>query len=79
MSDGLNMMQKRFHELTEKVNKIREETAPLREERDRLVNANVERIQELERMYKALEAPLFDMEQERAALARALKGKTGII
>jgi len=79
MANGLTMMQQRFHELTTQINAIREKSAPLREERDWLVNSNVGRIQELERMYKELEAPLFDMEQERAALARALKGKTGII
>ena len=72
-------MRKRFHELGAKREEILARTTPLREKRDALVQEYAPRVRELEKEIRKVETEggLFDLDQERAALARALKGKTG--
>lgn len=70
-------MRARFHELGNQREKILAESTPLRQVRDAIVREVEPRIKELERQFKKIEEPLFDLDMERAALARALKGKTG--
>ena len=73
-------MQARFHELGAAREAILAQSGPANAVRE----AIRERIGELERMAAALtveikriEAPLFDIDNERGGLVRALKGKTG--
>lgn len=70
-------MRKRFHFLREAVARIEEQSAPVRAERDALVNQSAAEIAALEAQYKELEAPLFDMKMEMGDLVRLLKGSTG--
>jgi hypothetical protein len=70
-------MRKRFHELTAQRNAILTKSVPLREKRDAHVNAARETEAKMNAEIKKAEAGLFEIEQERAALVRALKGKTG--
>lgn len=70
-------MRRRFHDLTKQAADIRVKGDPLRAERDALLASVAGRVAELEKQIKAIEAPLYDLEQERALIARALGGKTG--
>lgn len=72
-------MRRRFADLTKQAEKIRAETAPLRWKRDEALASIAQRVTALETQIKALEAPLFDIEQERAIISRALNGKTGSV
>jgi len=70
-------MRKRFHENRDQRDAILAESVPLREERDRLIHQNKDKIDELNAKIKEIEAPLFDLDNEAGGLVRALKGKTG--
>lgn len=70
-------MRARFHDLTARAEAIRAVSTPLREARDTKVNAAREAENAMNAEIKAAEAGLFEIDNERAALARALKGQTG--
>lgn len=70
-------LRARFRELTEKREKILAKSAPLREERDRIANEARAKETALNKRIKTVEADLYENEQERAMIARALGGKTG--
>jgi len=70
-------LRARFRELTEKSQAIRAVSVPLRERRDAMVADHEAKMAPLQREIREIEAPLFDVEQERAMIARALNGKTG--
>lgn len=70
-------MRARFHALTAEREKILAKSGPLRAERDAFVQETRPKEQAMNAAIKKAEAGLFDIDQERAALARALKGKTG--
>lgn len=69
--------QKMFWELTAEAAKIRERSTPLREKRDKLLASIALEVQQLEKEIREIEAPLYDIENRRGELARALRGKTG--
>lgn len=83
MSDRSNFspenMRKRFHELGKKRAAILAKTMPLREKRDKIVQKAEAEAKALADQFKKIEADegLFDLDQERAVIARALGGKTG--
>jgi uncharacterized coiled-coil DUF342 family protein len=70
-------MRERFHDLGKRRAEILETSAPLRERRDKLVQEFDPQVRELNARIKEAEVGLYDVDQERAALSRALKGKTG--
>jgi hypothetical protein len=71
-------MQRRFHDLGRQRDSILAQSGPLRSERDQAL-ANIEaRVKALETTIKELEEPLFEIDRERAFIARALNGKTGV-
>lgn len=70
-------MRARFHELTQQATAIQAKVKPLRVQHEAILRAHEQTVRPLERQIKALEAPLHEIDMERAALARALKGKTG--
>ena len=66
-------MRARFQELDTQVDAIKSVAGPLREERDRIVQEQDRRAAELNAEIKASEEGLYDLEMERAALARAVR------
>lgn len=70
-------MRERFWQLTKEAEAIRAQANPKRAARDQRVAEHDAAIATLNAEIKALEAPLFKMENERAFLARALGGQTG--
>lgn len=73
-------MRKRFWELTGQVDQVRQKAGPLRAKYEALRHQQCEIDKQLAPIIadmKQAEAPLFEMDKERAALARALNGKTG--
>ena len=72
-------MRARFATLGKQRDAILAQTQGLRAERDALVNLNAARIRDLEKQVAEIEAPLFDLDNERGLLARALGGKTTVI
>jgi uncharacterized coiled-coil DUF342 family protein len=83
MSDRSNFspenMRKRFHELGKKRAAILAKTMPLREKRDKILQKAEAEAKALADQFKKIEADekLFELDQERAVIARALGGKTG--
>lgn len=71
-----NNMKKRFKELQKEREDILKVSMPLREERDRVQNEAGDRVRGMNSRIKEVEAKLFDIDQESAALARALGGRT---
>jgi predicted nucleic acid-binding Zn-ribbon protein len=67
----------RFWELTQKAEKMRAKSGPLRDQHDDLIRSQAKARKTLEDKISTAEKGLFDIEQERAALARALGGQTG--
>lgn len=71
-------LRKRWDELNRMRDEIKGKADPLREERDKIVNA----AREQELAYNAeigkIEAGLYDIERERAVLAKALNGKLSV-
>ncbi|MGE0629649.1 MAG: hypothetical protein AB7O43_17710 [Hyphomicrobiaceae bacterium] len=75
-------MRARFHDLGRRRQEITAKTTPLREEYSRLAEqqrAIKAQMAEVARRRKQIEADekLFEIDQERAAISRSLKGKTG--
>lgn len=72
-------MRKRFHELGKKREAILAKTMPLRAQRDKIVQDADVKAKALADQFKKLEkdGALFDIDMERAMIARALGGKTG--
>lgn len=70
-------MRKRFRELTEKSERIRAKVDPLRSARDKAAQRHSREIEKHNAKVRTAEKGLFDIEQERAMLARALGGRTG--
>lgn len=70
-------MRKRFHELTAKSAAIRAKADPLREARDKVAARHAREIAGHNAKVQAAEKGLFEIEQERAMLAKALGGRMG--
>lgn len=72
-------MRNRFHELGKKREAILAKTTPLRAQRDKIVQDADVKAKALADQFKKLEKDggLFDIDMERAIIARALGGKTG--
>ena len=69
-------LRARFHSATAEREKIAAAAAPLRAERDRISAELDTKVRALNAQLKEIEAPLFDLDNERAAISRALNGKT---
>lgn len=75
-------MRARFAELEVAIKAIEDESTPLREERDRVVNEARDRERELNEAIHKIERgtkgenKLFTMKQEQGMIIRALKGRT---
>lgn len=71
-------MKARFHYVQSEVKRIEDETGPLREKRDELVNQNIKEIQKLEDQYLKIERDgnLFDLKMEASNLVTLLRGDT---
>lgn len=70
-------MRKRFHDLGTKRDEILAKSAGARAKRDEFVASTQAEAQRMSDDVKAAEAGLFEIEQERAFIARALGGKVG--
>lgn len=70
-------MQARFHELGRKRDEIMAQVEPLSQKRDALVAEHDAAMRPLTEQIKAASSGLFEIDQERANIARALRGKTG--
>lgn len=68
--------EKRRDEVEARITKIRDKSGPLREKRDRHVQAAARKEAEMNAEIAKAEKGLFDLEQERAFLARALGART---
>lgn len=72
-------MRKRFHELGKKREAIMAKVGPLRAQHDKIVQEADAKAKALVSQFRKIEKDegLFDLDMERAMLARALGGKTG--
>ena len=73
-------LRARFIEACAERDAIRAAAAPIRAERDLLqndVDVVVAQQNVLADQFKAIEVPLYDLDNEIAAISRALRGKTG--
>jgi len=76
----LSDMQKKFHELTKQAEAHHAAIKPVAEQYDALRKQQFaidEQLKPLVAKLKELRAPLFSLDNERAAISRALQGKTG--
>lgn len=71
-------MRERFAELTQMVDEIRQQSAPLRAQYDQISAESRAAMDQLAEQFKKIEAPLYDLVQEQGRIARALNGKTGM-
>lgn len=74
-------MQKRFHDVGAEKEAIQRKSAPVRYIRDAIrdrVNHLEQQMKPLADAIRTIEAPVFELDMERARLARALSGKTGV-
>lgn len=69
-------LRARFQELTKKHDQIRAKSDPLREKRDQQVQKARAEEDKLNAQIAKAEAGLYENEMERAAVARALGGRT---
>jgi uncharacterized coiled-coil DUF342 family protein len=69
----------RFHELRAQRDSIRDKSAPLRAERDRIEADIRARLAKLDEEIRVVEVPLAPVKEEMAFLCRALNGKTGTV
>lgn len=72
-----NKMRKRFHELGDKRDKIRAKADPLRTTRDKAARRHATEIAKHNDKVRSAEQGLFEIDQERAMIARALGGRLG--
>ena len=75
-----NPMQARFHELTAEKAKIEAAAAAVQKRYDDLsaqINEIDKQLRPVAAELRAARAPIYDIDCERAALARALNGQTG--
>ncbi|WP_267396542.1 MULTISPECIES: hypothetical protein [unclassified Sphingomonas] len=70
-------LRARFAELGEQRDAMLVASGPLREQRDEIAREAQARIAGLDTEIRAAELGMFDLDQERALIARALGGKTG--
>lgn len=70
-------LRARFAELANMREGIQAQSAPLREQRDTLAAEAQAATAALDQQIGAIEADLFDINQEAALIARALGGRTG--
>lgn len=70
-------MRARFQALTSQREEILAQSLPLREQRDAYQQETERQIREVNGHIKQIEAGLYDIDVECAAIARALNGKTG--
>lgn len=70
-------LRARFAELGEQRDAMLVASGPLREQRDAIAQTAQAQIVGLDSQIRAAEDGLFDIDQERALIARALGGKTG--
>lgn len=77
MSFDPDTMRKRFHELNAKREAILAVSTPLRDKRNEAVATYESVVKPLEAQIKQAEACLYEIDQERAVISRALRGKTG--
>lgn len=71
-------LRKRFAELTAQSDAIRAKVDPMREKRDKAIQAGTITLNELKKQSAAIlkaEEGLYDIEQERATISRALPGR----
>jgi uncharacterized coiled-coil DUF342 family protein len=79
MTFNIASAQARFHELRATRDSIRDKSAPLRAERDRIEAEMRAQIAKIDEEIKAIESPLPPVKEEMAFLCRALNGKTGVV
>ena len=70
-------MRKRFHELGAQREEILARSAPLRAKREEAVAAYESVVKPLEAQIKEAEKGLYELDNERGMISRALGGKTG--
>lgn len=70
-------MRARFNELTAEHDRLIAELEPLQEKRDAYVNETAAKVKEMDAEIRKLRDPLFEVDQERGLLVKALSGKTG--
>lgn len=70
-------MKKRFWELKAQQEKRRAKADPVRDERDKLVAKQLKELEAADKKVAAAEDGLFEIEQEMAALVRAVGGRMG--
>jgi len=70
-------LRKRFLELTAEAASIRAQSAPFRDAYNAEVARHTQTAGPLEQAIRRVEAGLYEIEQERAMISRALNGKTG--
>lgn len=72
-----DQMRARFHQLTAKGQAIRDKAGPIRAARDKAVQRHAAEIDKHNKKVRAAEKGLYEIDQERAMLARALGGRVG--
>lgn len=77
MTFDKDAMRARFWELTAQAEAIQANVAPLREAHDAFVNETAAKAREMHDAIKAAQEGLFDIENERAFLARGLGNVVG--
>ena len=70
-------LRKRFHSLTAKGAAIRAKSDPIRKKRDATIVNQAKTLDELNKKLRDAESGLYEIEQERAMIARALGGRVG--
>ena len=70
-------LRKRFHSLTAKAMAIRAKSDPIRKKRDATSANHAKIIGEMNKKLRDAEDGLYEIEQERAMIARALGGRVG--
>jgi hypothetical protein len=70
-------LRARFHELTRKANDQRAKSEPIRAERDKVAVRHAKEIEKHNAKVRAAEKGLYEIDQERALIARALGGRVG--
>lgn len=70
-------MRRRFHLASAEAEAIRAKSAPLRAARDALVKETEPKIRALNEQIKEVEKSLYDLDVERATIAKALREEDG--